>query len=229
MFFRWSDVGLAEKLKGGIVCALVLAQGLLFCRLLALHASTTLLVAFLYGLPLALACGLLVIRKSRLRYVDMTMAMFAAGGLGMFSGCLADMNGLGLYGLQGLLSLCRATAGLPLGLDTLWLKVQFTPWMYIGMFVGGNIGMLLFDILWFRRFPARANSFYDYIICNAGMLIGMLLGDGLSMLLTTGLNPLWASVAMLVFMLLGMTLGMITLLHLSARLKIYRWTSAINT
>ena len=216
MHLQLSDIVVADKLKGGIVCALIMTQVLLLCRLLALHTSATWPIAFLCGIPVALACGVLTIHKSHLRYIDMTMAMFAMGGLGMLAGFLVDINGLGVYGL---LSLCRTTDYLPLSLDSLWLKMQLTPWMYAGMFVGGNVGMLLFDLMRLRRFSLSAIGLSDYIICNVGMLIGMQLGEALSMSITLGLNPLWVAVVMIGFMLLGMALGMIALLHFSVYLK----------
>lgn len=213
----WSDVSIERNFKAGIVIVLILIQVFLFCRVLSLHVSTTWFVVSLYGFPLATACGALVIYKPHWRYMDTTMVMFAAGGLGMLIGNLVDMNELGLNGPFALMSLCRSTADLPLSLDTLQLKLQTTPWMYIGMFVGGNIGMLLFDALR-RSTPICLENLFNYAICNVGMFIGMLLADVLSMTLMTGLNLFWDYVVMMVFMLLGMALGMIVLLHLTTYL-----------
>ncbi len=203
-----------KNLKAGIVIVLVLIQAFLFCKVLSLHISTTLFAVSLCGVPLALACCVLLIRKPHWQYLDITMAMFAAGGLGMLIGYLADMNNLGLNGPFGLMSLCRAVADLPLSLDSLWFKLQSTPWMYIGMFVGGNAGMLLFESMR-RVFSIRLKNLIDYTLCNIGMFMGMLLADVLSMTLTSGLDVFLGNAVMIVFMLLGMTLGMIALLHLS--------------
>jgi len=235
MLLKWNDIDLKINLKVTIISTLILTQIFLMSHALSLSPPVIWLVMLLCGLPLTLVCAVLIARKTHFRYMDMTVVMFAAGGLGMSIGCLVDMNGLSLHSVHTLSSMSHmdhmshTPATSLLNIDTLWLKVQSMQWMYIGMFVGGNVGMLLFDTVQRPLFYSiHISDISDYVVCNVGMFIGMLLGDILSMAFIMDLNPLWGSVTMIVFMLLGMILGMIALLYLSLYIKIKIFTRTFH-
>lgn len=203
------------RTKESVIGGLIVAQVMLFCYLLALDTSATLFFALLGGLPVALFCNALLCRKPRRRYAEMSVVMFSAGGFGMLLGSVADL------GQHGLLSWCQTmpSAQFASEFEKLWNKLQHTPWTYAGMFVGGNIGMFLFDKKQQDSSEPIGQLVRMYLVCNAGMLLGMLLGEKAAMSLVAILSPIWSAVAMVVFMLLGMMLGMIGLLNLSERLQ----------
>lgn len=203
---------MGKTFKVFIVVSLVLLQAFLFSKVLMLNTAATLFVVSFYGTPFALLSAYFLLNKSHWQYLNMTMAMFAAGGLGMFIGYLVDIENLGLNGPFGLMSICRVIADQSFTLDTLWFMLKSTPWMYIGMFVGGNIGMLCLE-------RVIKNQFFDYALSNIGMLSGMLLAHIFSITLTTNFSLFWGNVFMLVFMLSGMVLGMLVLLYLFVYIK----------
>lgn len=207
-----------RNFKIAIVVLMSLVQVYLLCKILSFDASTTLFVLIFFGFPIATVCGSLIVYKNHWRYVGTATMMFATGGLGMLLGYLVDVESLGLNGPFGLMSLCRTTADLPLNIDTLLLKLQTTPSMYIGMFVGGNLGMLLFDTIKFSS-TSILGKFVYYTICNVGMLLGMLLADHYVMMISGDLNLYWQYVLMIASMHLGMVLGMILLLCLVERIR----------
>jgi len=207
-----------KRAREGVIYALVVAQVILLCYLLALDIPTTILASILCGLPIAVLCNTLLCHRPYHRHTDMSVVMFAAGGLGMLIGCVADLGQLGLYGL---LSWCQSSPSAPFatGFDKLLTKIQLTPWTYIGMFAGGNIGMFLSDRISNRSSGRSRGQHHRYLVCNVGMLIGMLAGENVAMLLVDVAGLFWSALAMVAFMLLGMMLGMITFLKLSDRIK----------
>ncbi len=213
-----------KKSKECVIYALIVAQVILLCYLLALDIPTTILVSVLCGLPIAILCNALLQDRPHLRYTDMSVVMFSAGGFGMLIGCIVDLGQLGLYGL---LSWCQSSpsAQIGTGLETFLTKAQLTPWTYVGMFAGGNIGMFLSEKLT-RNPPGQHRAQpHMYLICNIGMWVGMLAGESAAMMLIDIASLFWSALAMVVFMLLGMILGMIAFLNLSDRIK--DWRSAI--
>ena len=138
----------------------------------------------------------------------MGLSMFTVGGIGLLLGCAMDLGPLGLYGL---LSLCQ-TIPLSLsgaGLELYWQKVQLLPWTYMGMFAGGNLGMLLFGGAVRTTGSPGKNIPLVFIACNIGMLLGMLLGEFLVNEIVQLSNQLLAAVLMVLSMLLTMTFGML--------------------
>ena len=216
-----TDLRLMDKIKESVIGGLILAQVILLCYLLALDVSATLLLVLLCGLPVALLCNLLLSREPRLRSIEMSVVMFSAGGFGMLLGSVAD---LGQFGLYDLLSWCQTTSAGSLmgGFEKLWLKMQFMPWTYVGMFAGSNIGMILFDKVQ-RPWGHNKKCVSMYLICNVGMLLGMWLGESVTMALIEVVSPFWSATTIVMFMLLGMMLGMMLgmfgLLDLSARIR----------
>ena len=207
-----------KNFKAEIVVLLVLLQVFMFCKVLMLNISESMAVYSFFGIPLAMVCAALLIYKSHWQYLDMTMSMFAAGGLGMFVGYSIDMANLGLTGPFGLMSICRTIPEISLSFKSLWFILESTPWMYIGMFLGGNAGMLFFERKR-RKWKVSRNQLIDYALCNLGMLIGMLFADAFSMNLSKNLDLFWGNAIMVVFMLFGMLLGMLSLLYLSTYVK----------
>ena len=217
MHFEQSNFALSYPLKLNIIIALIVAQPVLFFYLLNVDVSVILLFIFLCSIPLVLANHSLLTRKVKSRDLKMSVVMFATGGFGMLLGCVADLGQLGVYGL---LSICQATQSYVSGwgVGTLWLKIQLTPWTYIGMFTFGNFGMLFLDGLNSSHSLASMKVLYIYLICNIGMLFGMLLGESISSAFIVYLNPFLAAGLMIISMLLGMVFGMVVLMALANKL-----------
>lgn len=218
MHFKQNNFTPCPSYKINIIMALIITQAVLFFYLLALDVTAIVFFALLCAIPIALASRLLLTRKVRLLYVQMSVVMFAAGGFGMLLGCVADLGQLGVYGL---LSICQLTpfSVSGWGVGTLWQKIQLTPWTYIGMFTCGNLGMLFLDNLRSNQALASLKFFYIYIICNFGMLFGMLLGESISSELIVYLNPFFAAGLMIILMLLGMVFGMLVFMVLANKLS----------
>ena len=218
-FEQSSHVTCCTPGKLNLVFALIISQVILFCYLLSLDVPGILLLTVLLGVPLALLSRFLLSRKVK-RYTKISIVMFTAGGFGMLLGSVIDLGQVGVYGL---LSICQAApfSIFEWGADSLWQKFQLTPWTYIGMFVCGNLGMLLFDELHIRRSLVLVKLFYIYAICNIGMLLGMLLGESVASVFTLQLNQFFAAGLMIISMLLGMVVGMIALLALINKLTKY--------
>jgi hypothetical protein len=188
---------------------------LLFARLLALDAGRT-LAALLLGMPLIALCLVLSRCHRGERLIRMGLAMFVAGGIGMLLGSLLDGGPLGLYAL---LSLCQS---LPLdftvtGLQQYWQKMQLSPGTYLGMLLGGNLGMLLLGGVGARRAGPGPRPWRVLLACNAGMLAGMLLAERLMNAIVAIPSQLTAITLMVTVMLLTMTLGMLLALSLLDR------------
>ena len=200
-----------------LISGLIVAQAVMACYLLALDGKAALLFAALGGIPVALLFSLLLRRGSAHRHTRMAIVMLAVGGFGMMLGCGAD---LGRTGLLGLLSMCRS---MPLSLlpdpGQVWQKIQLTPWTYVGMFVGGNLGMLLIKELRPGARLGLLKALYLYAVCNLGMLAGMLVGEVIAIRLATDINQVLAAGLMMGLMLLGMTLGMVAMLAVAERWK----------
>lgn len=209
---RIKDDGMhLNLLRQIVVSALVVLQVLLFSHLMSLNIVLALAVALLLSIPVIMACRSLFNFRSRLRYTKMGAVMFAGGGVGMLLGCAADFGQLGLYGL---LSLCQSNpvSFSVFGLEGYWEKMRLTPWTYIGMFVGGNLAMMLLEGRHVEDSPARWRNFLAYLVCNVGMLSGMVLAEFLGAGVTALSNEFLAAGLMVLLMLLGMVAGMILLL-----------------
>jgi len=217
MHFEQSNFALSSQLKLNIITGLIVAQAVLFFYLLNVDVSVILLFISLCSIFLVLANHLLLTRKVKSRYIKMSLVMFATGGFGMLLGCVADLGQVGVYGL---LSICQLTPyyASGWGVDTLWQKIQLTPWAYIGMFTCGNLGMLILDGLRSSHSLASIKVLYIYLICNIGMLFGMLLGESISSAFIVYLNPFLAAGLMIILMLLGMVFGMLVFMALANKL-----------
>lgn len=195
------------------VCAAFPGQSLLLAYLL--HVDPRMWpAALIAGLVLAAACLGLLARLGDRRNLPLTVLMLATGGLGLLLGLAADFGALGLYGL---LELCRSwpVAGTWLAPEQWWAKLNLMPWSWLGMIVGGNAGMAL----GMRAGRAGGRVAETFILCNAGMLLGMAIADQLATRVTLGFDPTSAAVAMVAAMLGGMALGMNGLLAV-ARVQI---------
>lgn len=212
-----------------LVAVMIIFQFVIACYLLVLDATTSLFLTLVFALPLAIFSFFLLDNKRTHYYIKMAIIMFAVGGFGMMLGCNAD---LGYAGLLSLLSMCQST---PLSLffspEQIWQKIQITPWTYIGMFIGSNVAMFTIKDLRpeFNLIKVGFNcykAFYLYIICNAGMLVGMLLGEAIAIQFYNDLNQVFAAALMITLMLVGMTLGMIVILIFNDSI-IHRMTMAV--
>lgn len=211
------EVSRLDRCGAGVCAALVVGQVFFLAHLLQLSLGESALLALLAGLPIALACYGLLLHASDKRWVRMSVVMFAAGGFGMLFGYRVDSGPLGLYGL---LEVCRSWSADPFwpSPEQLWLKIGLMPWACVGMLVGGNVGMVTFDLLHRRRTRSVARAIGLYGVCNLGMLLGMAMTEHAVTFLTTGLSQITAGTLMMAAMLVGMTSGMGAALALAARL-----------
>jgi len=206
-----------DHCRAGVVGALVIGQIFFLVYLWQLNVAKSMLFALGAGLPVAVACYGLLARPGNKRCVQSLAVMFAAGGFGMLLGCVVDFGPLGLYGLLGL---CRSWASSALwpGPADLWLMTNRMPWACFGMLAGGNAGMVLFDALDRRRAQSVGHRIGFYGVCNAGMLLGMVIAEHAVTRVALDLDQEVAAALTVVAMLAGMAMGMSTLLSLAMRL-----------
>lgn len=214
-----SAAGVSPLLRSceAAVCGLLIAgQSVLLALLLKLTAQTAVALALLAGLPLAFACHQLLARFGHRRHLQLTVVMFAAGGFGLLLGCTADFGELGLYGL---LSLCRSwsQAGLWPTLEQLSMNVSLMPCTWLGMVLGSN-AVMAFDA-WLRPAGSLGRALAAYGLCNAGMLLGMIVAERTAAHLTLELGQTAAALAMALGMVAGMVLGMNVLLAAAGAFK----------
>ncbi len=213
--FPESEQGNYILLKAVIVGVFVIVQAMLVGDLLTSNFSSSLVFSLPAGLAIAIACYTLLLRLPGMFYTELVVGMFAAGGLGMILGCWLDMDHAGNHGILSH-HMAMSPVMLTGGLD-LWQWVQASPLSYLGMFVGGNLGMWFFDGLRSRRFMPASSDFFIYAICNIGMFIGMMLGEGIAMAMASHVSPPLAYALMIGGMIMGMTMGMIVLLAIVIR------------
>lgn len=197
-----------------VLAGLGLLLVVLFALLLSSGPATLLQSTVLLGVPAMVVSYLLSGCDRGQRYIQMGLSMFIAGGIGLLAGCAIEFGPLGLYGF---LSLCRSIplAVSPAILELFWQKLQLSPWTFLGMILGGNLGMLLFGSA--LRADAQPSRWQVLGVCNAGMLAGMLLGELLMNPLLAIAQPLIAVTLMVLTMLACMTLGMLLALALLDR------------
>jgi magnesium-transporting ATPase (P-type) len=131
--------------------------------------------------------------------VDMNFGMVTMGNLGMVLGWWADVG----FG--------SATGACPCGLHGLLAA----PWMWLGMLIGGNVGMM-----GLMRRPCPVGGYFRASMFgggNVGMLVGMILGGQWASSWLVG--SVAAAVAlsfvgMTVGMIVGMLVGYVLCLHL---------------
>ncbi|PKO82937.1 MAG: hypothetical protein CVU17_10765 [Betaproteobacteria bacterium HGW-Betaproteobacteria-11] len=90
-------------------------------------------------------------------------------------------------------------------------------WTYVGMFVGGNLGMFLLDELWPNRSQTLGNVLYVYAVCNVGMLFGMVPGERIATWPIVNVNQVTETVLLVTPMVLDMTFGITALLALVSK------------
>jgi hypothetical protein len=199
------------KLRQQFILLGCLGLVLAFALLFSWHLGAGLSGALLLGLPMLLISYYLLHLNGSQRLIRMGLAMFSGGGIGMLLGCAQDLGPLGLYGL---LSLCQSVPVNILDLGQYWQKLQLSPWTYIGMLVGGNLGMVLINGQCRAAQAAGQSLFSVLLVCNAGMLLGMALSEVLMVSIVSLSQPLLAAVLMVLVMLSTMTLGMLLALKL---------------
>lgn len=219
------DVLRLDRGGAGVISVLVIGQALLLTYLLWLNAAESLLFILLMGLPIALACYVLLTHAGDKRQVYLPVVMFAAGGFGMLLGCLADFGPLGLYSLLGMCQSWSSSSFWP-STSQLWLMIALMPWACFGMLAVGTAGMMLFDALHHRRAQSIGHRIGFYGVCNAGMFLGMVITEHVTTRLATGLGQAAAGALMVAAMLLGMTLGMSALLAVASRISRISLTSS---
>ena len=217
MHFEQSNFALFTRFKLNIIITLIVAQPIVFLYLLGLEVCEIFFIVLFCVIPIAYIGSLFLNRKVKLTYTKMSLVMFAAGGFGMLLGSAVDLGPVGVYGL---LSICQLTP-FPVsgwGVSELLQRIQLTPWTYIGMFTCGNLGMLFLDDLRSSHSFAPIKLLYIYLICNVGMLFGMLLGESISTAFIVYLNQFLAAGLMIISMLLGMVFGMVIFMAMGNKL-----------
>ena len=146
-----------------------------------------------------------------LAQLKLLMLSILFGLLGLLSGLTWD---LGPAGLLVLAAWCSTRTDF--GLDELWASIRMTPWGHIGMLLGCNLGMLLSGC---SDAPAvrRGMPFWPFLLlCNMGMLIGMLALGFWQFAPSGGLREI--ALVMVARMLLVMAAGMVAVWWIVGRL-----------
>ena len=141
------------------------------------------------------------------------------GLLGLLSGLAWD---LGPAGLLVFAAWCSTRADF--GLDELWASFRITPWGHIGMLLGCNLGMLFSGC---SHAPAvrRGMPFWTFLLlCNMGMLIGMLALGFWQFGPSGGLREI--ALVMVTRMLLAMAAGMVAVWWIVGRL--FPWRGPVS-
>ncbi|MBD3610803.1 MAG: hypothetical protein HUJ30_09665 [Gammaproteobacteria bacterium] len=196
---------------------LLFGQVILVAYLLAMSAQNMVLFMVFSIIPIWLLCHLVSKRPVSEPYSEMGLVMFAAGGFGMLLGSLFDIGQLGPYAL---LSYCRDNSLSTIFFDSNKIVQFFSlmPWSFIGMILTGNLAMLLFDSMGMHRHMTFRQYIYIYLVCNIGMLMGMLVGEAAASMIDMSINGTVAAAMMLLLMIIGMTLGMLSLLYIMMNL-----------
>lgn len=125
------------------------------------------------------------------------------GAVGLLAGARLDF---GQFGLAALADLC--STALPSWVATLGYRIAAAPWSYGGMLAGCTAGLLLAahrGAVGHRCGPVRVARL---VVCIAGMLLGMVVIERLSLDVWPAFANLPAAARTLATMTLGMSVGM---------------------
>lgn len=195
-------------------------QMLLLGYLIKIDIVSAIIFGLMFGLPVSVICQSIL--QSRLSLnTRMAIAMTAVGGFGMLSACLLEIGPLGLYGLLGMCKDLSSSLSI-LSVDWFWQRFLLSPWTYVGMAIGCNLGMWLHDKPGYTQ--TNFSCLMLYISCNAGMFFGMYFFEYLAMLLVVSNELLNSPVFMIGMMLFGMLFGMLIFLSIISRVfDIHQW------
>lgn len=201
------------RCKPIVFTSFAFSQMLLLGYLIKIDIANAIVFGLVFGLPVSVICHRILQSQGSLN-IRMAVAMTAVGGFGMLLACLLEIGPLGLYGLVDMCQDLSATSSL-LSLDWMWKRLMLSPWTYLGMVLGCNLGMWLFDKPEYAQ--TNIKCFILYASCNVGMFLGMFLFEHIAMLLTVSSNHFSSPLLMVSMMLSGMLLGMMLLLSIVSR------------
>jgi len=211
------------RCKPMVFTAFAFLQMLLLGYLLTIDIVYALLFAVIFGIPVSVICHSILQSQISLN-TRMAIAMTAVGGFGMLFACLLEMGPLGLYSVWDICQAISSSSSL-FSLDWVWKRFMLTPWTYMGMDMGCNLGMWLLDNPENTRTQSNVKRFMLYGSCNAGMFMGMFLFEHIAILLTVYTNFSNSPPLMVSMMLLGMLFGMLLFLSIVSRtLELNRWS-----
>ncbi len=197
------------------------SQMLLLGYLIEIDIGNAIVFGLVFGLPVSVICHNIL--QSRLPLnARMAIAMTAVGGFGMLLACLFETGPLGLYGLLDMCQDLSSSLSL-LSIDWVWKRFMLTPWTYVGMVLGCNLGMWLFEKP--EVIQTNFNRLMLYTSCNAGMFLGMFIFEYFAMLLAVSSKVFNSPVVMVGMMLFGMLFGMLLFLSFISRVfDIHHWS-----
>lgn len=205
-----------------VFTAFAFSQMLLLGYLLTIDIVNAMLFGVVVGIPVAVICQGILQSQLSLN-TRMAIAMTAIGGFGMLFACLFETGPLGLYSVW---DMCQAisTSSTLFSLDWVWRRFMLTPWTYVGMAIGCNLGMLLLGKSEFKQGRQSMLRVMQFVACNSGMIMGMFLFEQIAMLLTLSSSIFNSPILMISMMLLGMLSGMLLFLSIVTRaFDFYGW------
>lgn len=211
------------RCKSMVFTAFAFLQMLFLGYLLTIDIVSAILFGVVFGIPVSFLCQSILQSQLSLN-TRSAIAMAAVGGFGMLFACLLEIGPLGLNGLVDMCQDISISSSL-LSVDWVWKRFMLTPWTYMGMVMGCNLGMWLLDNPENSRTESNLKRFMLYGSCNVGMFLGMFLFEHIAMLLTVSTNFSNSPLLMVSMMLLGMLFGMMLFLSIVTRaLDINRWS-----
>ncbi len=211
------------RCKPIVFTAFAFLQMLLLGHLLTIDIVYALSFAVVFGIPVSVICHSILQSQLSIN-IRMAIAMTAVGGFGMLLACLLETGPLGLSGLVDMCQAISSSSSL-FSPDWVWKRFMLTPWMYMGMVLGCNLGMWLLDNPENTQTQSNLKHLMLYGSCNVGMFLGMFLFEHIAILLTVHTNFSNSPPLMVSMMLLGMLFGMILFLSIVSRaLDIHRWS-----
>lgn len=210
------------RCKTLVFTAFAFLQMLLLGYLLTIDFVSAILFGVVFGIPVSFLCQSILQSQLSLN-TRSAIAMTAVGGFGMLLACLLEIGPLGLNGLVDMCQAISSNSSL-FSLDWVWKRFMLTPWTYMGMVMGCNLGMWLLDNPENSRTESNLKRFMLYGSCNVGMFLGMFLFEHIAMSLTVYTNFSNSPLLMVSMMLSGMLFGMLLFLSIASRtLELNRW------
>jgi len=205
-----------------VFTAFAFSQMLLLGYLLTIDIVNAMLFGVVVGIPVAVICQGILQSQLSLN-TRMAIAMTAVGGFGMLFACLFETGPLGLYSVWDMCQAISTTSSL-FSLDWVWKRFMLTPWTYVGMVLGCNLGMWFLGRSELKRGWPSMLRVMQFFACNAGMFMGMFLFEHIAMLLISFSSIFNSPILMIIMMLLGMLFGILLFLSIVTRVSdFYGW------
>jgi len=211
------------RCKPVVFTAFAFLQMFLLGYLLTIDIVSAMLFGVIFGIPVSFLCQSILQSQLSLN-TRSAIAMTAVGGFGMLFACLLEIGPLGLNGLVDMCQDISISSSL-FSVDWVWKRFMLTPWTYMGMVMGCNLGMWLLDNPENSQTESNLKRFMLYGSCNVGMFLGMFLFEYIAMFLTVSTNFSNSPLLMVSMMLLGMLFGMMLFLSIITRALYFdRWS-----